>query len=134
MLKTRWKEWRTLSSDHNILFCFPGFPCISPHIWGFIPCESMTFAPVFPSGLDVLDDVADGFAQVLVILHVPLHGLEGVDDGGVVTARELPADLFHTHAGDFAQDIDGHTAGGCDIGVPLGAPDVGNILNLLTVQ
>ena len=64
----------------------------------------MTFSPVFPSGLDVLDDVADGFTQVLVILHVPLHGLEGVDDGGVVTARELPADLLHAHAGDFAQD------------------------------
>ena len=43
----------------------------------------------------------------------------------MVTARELPADLLHAHAGDFAQDIDGHTAGGCDIGVPLGAPDVG---------
>ena len=93
MLKTRWKEWRTLSSEHNILFCFPGFPCISPHIWGFMPRNSVTFAPVFPSGLDVLDDVADGFAQVLVVLHVPLHGLEGVDDGGVVAARELPAGI-----------------------------------------
>ena len=77
----------------------------------------MTFAPVFPSGLDVLDDVADGFAQVLVVLHIPLHGLEGVDDGGVVAARELPADLLHAHAGDFTQDIDRHAAGGCNVGV-----------------
>ena len=51
--------------------------------------------------LHILDDVAHRLPQVLVILHVPLHGLEGVDDGGMVTARELPADLLHAHAGDF---------------------------------
>ena len=62
---------------------------------------------------------------MLVVLHVPLHGLEGVDDGGMVTARELPADLLHAHAGDLAQDVDGHAAGGGHIGVPLGAADVG---------
>ena len=42
---------------------------------------------------------------MLVVLHVPLHGLEGVDDGGMVTARELPADLYpigeFTNAGLF---------------------------------
>ena len=43
----------------------------------------------------------------------------------MVTARELPADLLHAHAGDLAQDVDGHTAGGGHIGVPLGAADVG---------
>ena len=51
------------------------------------------------------DDVAHGLAQVLVVLHVTLHGLEGVDDGGVVTAGEFTADLFHAHAGDLAQDV-----------------------------
>ena len=34
-------------------------------------------------------------------------------------------DSLHAHAGDFAQDIDRHAAGGCNDGVPLGAPDVG---------
>ena len=43
----------------------------------------------------------------------------------MVTARELPADLLHAHAGDLAQDVDGHAAGGGHIGVPLGAADVG---------
>ena len=62
---------------------------------------------------------------MLVVLHVPLHGLEGVDDGGVVPAGELAADLLHAHAGDFTQDVDGDAAGGGDVGVPLGAPDVG---------
>ena len=62
---------------------------------------------------------------MLVVLHVPLHGLEGVDDGGVVPAGELAADLLHAHAGDFAQDVDGDAAGGGDVGVPLGAADVG---------
>ena len=62
---------------------------------------------------------------MLVVLHVPLHGLQGVDDGGVVAAGEFAADLLHAHAGDFAQDVDGDAAGGSDVGVPLGAADVG---------
>ena len=51
---------------------------------------SMTFMSKSVSGLDVFDDVAHGLAQVLVILHVPFHGLEGVDDGGVVAAGKFP--------------------------------------------
>ena len=47
---------------------------------------SMTFTSKSVSGLDVFDDVAHGLAQVLVVLHVPFHGLEGVDDGRVVAA------------------------------------------------
>ena len=86
---------------------------------------STTFARFLRSGLHVLDDVAHGLAQVLVVLHVTLHGLEGVDDGGVVTAGEFTADLFHAHAGDLAQDVDGHTAGRGNVGVALGAADVG---------
>ena len=62
---------------------------------------------------------------MLGVLHVTLHGLEGVDDGGVVTAGEFTADLFHAHAGDLAQDVDGHTAGRGNVGVALGAADVG---------
>ena len=38
---------------------------------------SMTFTSNSVSGLDVFDDVAHGLAQVLVVLHVPFHGLEG---------------------------------------------------------
>ena len=79
----------------------------------------MTFTSKSVSGLDVLDDVAHGLAQVLVVLHVPFHGLEGVDDGGVIAAGEFPADLFHAHAGDLPQDVDGHTAGRGHIGVAL---------------
>ena len=78
---------------------------------------SMTFTSKSVSCLDVLDDVADRFPQVLVVLHVPFHGLEGVDDGGVIAAGELPADLLHAHAGDLPQDVDGHTAGRGHIGV-----------------
>ena len=62
---------------------------------------------------------------MLVVLHVPLHGLQGVDDGGVVTAGEFAADLLHAHAGDFAQDVDGDAAGRGDIGIPLGTANVG---------
>ena len=79
----------------------------------------------YPSGFHVLDDVADRFPQVLVVLHVPLHGLEGVDDGGMVAAGEFPPDLLNAHAGDFPQDIDGNAPGRSHIGVALGAPDVG---------
>ena len=86
---------------------------------------STTFTRFLRSGLHVLDDVAHGLAQVLVVLHVPFHGLEGVDDGGVIAAGEFPADLFHAHAGDLPQDVDGHTAGRGHIGVALGAADVG---------
>ena len=68
----------------------------------------MTFTSKSVSGLDVFDDVADRLPEMLVVLHVPFHGLEGVDDGGVIAAREFPADLFHAHAGDLAQDVDGH--------------------------
>ena len=38
------------------------------------------------SGLHVFDDVVHRFPQVLVVFHIPLHGLEGVDDGGVIPA------------------------------------------------
>ena len=62
---------------------------------------------------------------MLIVLHVPLHGLEGVDDGGVVAAGEFPPDLLHAHAGDFPQDIDGNAPGRSHIGVALGAPNVG---------
>ena len=90
---------------------------------------SMTFTSNSVSGLDVFDDVAHGLPQVLVVLHVPFHGLEGVDDGGVVPTGELPADLLHAHAGDLPQDVDGHTAGRGHIGVALGAADVGRGLD-----
>ena len=43
----------------------------------------------------------------------------------MIAAGELPADLFHAHAGDLPQDVDGHTAGRGHIGVALGAADVG---------
>ena len=72
---------------------------------------STTFARFLRSGLYVLDDVAHGLAQVLVVLHFTLHGLEGVDDGGMIAAGELAADLLHAHAGDLPQDIDGHAPG-----------------------
>ena len=62
---------------------------------------------------------------MLVVLHVPLHGLEGVDDGGMIAAGELAADLLHAHAGDLPQDVDGHAAGRGNVGVALGAADVG---------
>ena len=58
------------------------------------------------SGADVFDDVLHCFLQAAVVLDILFHHPDGVDDGGMVTAREFPADLLHAHAGDFAQDID----------------------------
>ena len=86
MLKTPWKEWKDSAQNHYILFCFAPIVRKTPHILGFIPFKSRTFQPVRVSGLDVFDDVADRLPQMLVVLHVPLHGLEGVDDGGMIAA------------------------------------------------
>ena len=108
MLKTPWKEWKDSAQNHYILFCFAPIVRKTPHILCLIPFKSRTFQTVRVSGLDVFDDVADRLPQMLVVLHIPLHGLEGVDDGGMIAARELPADLLHAHPGDFAQDVDGN--------------------------
>ena len=102
MLKTLWKVWKGLRFYHKIWAIFPHFLPVLPHILGLAVKMSMTFSRFPRSGLHVFDDVADGLPQVLVVLHVPLHGLEGVDDGGMIAAGELAADLLHAHAGDLA--------------------------------
>ena len=76
------------------------------------------------SGAHVFDDVLHGFPQAGVGLDALAHDLEGVDDGGMVPAAHLFADVLHAHAGDLPDDIDGGAAGRRHGGVALGAADV----------
>ena len=76
MLKTLWKVWKGLRFYHKMWAFFPHFVPVFPHILGFGPRIGMTFCRGLRSGLHVFDDVAHGLAQVLVVLHVTLHGLE----------------------------------------------------------
>ena len=73
---------------------------------------------------DIFDDVADRGLCDGVFQGLFFDLLDRIDDGGVVAATELLADLDHRHLRDFTDDVHGDLPGEGDICVALGGFDI----------
>ena len=65
---------------------------------------------------DVFDGVVDEFFDLAVGFDLLLNFLEGIDDGGVVSAAEFFADIDHGQRRDFPGDVDGDMPRVADVG------------------
>ena len=61
--------------------------CTHIHVWRWI-------CGLFVSGVDVGVDVFDDFGDLRVVFHQFLDPVDGVHDGGVVSALKFLADFF----------------------------------------
>ena len=85
---------------------------------------SMTFTSKSVSSLDVFDDVADGGLRHGIARGFFFDLLDGVNDGGVVSAAEFLADLDHRHLCNLAHDVHGNLTCKGNICVTLGGLDI----------
>ena len=82
---------------------------------------------VLPGRIDGVGDVPDDLGELGLLFHHLLHPVDGVEDGGVVTAAELLADLRQRKLGPLTNNIHGHVTGGGDRLVLVLAPQGGAV-------
>lgn len=73
---------------------------------------------------NIFDDIADGGLRHGIARGFFFDLLDGVNDGGVVSAAEFLADLDHRHLCNLAHDIHGDLARKGNICVALGGLDI----------
>lgn len=97
-----------------------------------LSCGNRDFPQAFLLAVpDIFDNIFDGFFIALVIAHIFLNLLDGVDNGAVIPPSKFFPYGGHGHLRNFPHNINGNLSGGGNLGIPFCGTDVrrGNAIN-----